>query len=107
MNKRMVFLILAMINIAIFSGCVQLEPVIKNGGNATIPESTQELKKFSSAYELREYLKASAGRTDAFNAFGGDLTRAESKMVAQGRQFPNQHRLYRRQLWIIQKRIFR
>ena len=70
MNKKMVILILAMINIAIFSGCVQQDTKIIDGGNVTIPESTQELKKFSSAYELREYLKASAESTAASNVFG-------------------------------------
>jgi inhibitor of cysteine peptidase len=84
----MVFLILAMINIAIFSGCVQQAATIDGGNvtNVTITESTQELKKFSSAYELREYLKASAGSTGAFNVFGGgrDLSGPESKMVATG-----------------------
>ncbi|HMB45056.1 MAG TPA: beta-propeller domain-containing protein, partial [Candidatus Methanoperedens sp.] len=85
MNKKMVILILAMINIAIISGCVQTYKTF-DGGNVTIPESTQELKKFSSAYELREYLKASAGNTGAFNVFGGgrDLSGPESKMVATG-----------------------
>lgn len=82
----MVFLILAMINIAIFSGCVQQGTKTTDGGNVTIPESTQELKKFSSAYELREYLKASTGSSGASNVFGavGDLTRPEPKMVPTG-----------------------
>ena len=74
MNKRIVILILAMISIAIFSGCVQQDAktIDKGPGNVTpIPESTQGLKKFSSAYELREYLKASAGSTGAFDGFGG------------------------------------
>jgi uncharacterized secreted protein with C-terminal beta-propeller domain len=83
---KKVILILAMINIAIFSGCVQQTYKTFDGGNVTVPESTQELKKFSSAYELREYLKASAGSTGVFGFFGGgrDLVQAESKMVATG-----------------------
>ena len=76
MNKKIVILILAMISIAIFSGCIQADMKTideeKSVGNTTVfpvPESTQELKKFSSAYELREYLKASAQNTGAFNSF--------------------------------------
>ncbi|MFZ3166694.1 MAG: beta-propeller domain-containing protein [Candidatus Methanoperedens sp.] len=78
MNKKVVILILAMTSIAIFSGCVQQDMKTidkeKSVGNMTvfpIPESTQGLKKFSSAYELREYLKASAQSqsTGAFNSF--------------------------------------
>ncbi|MDL5502006.1 MAG: hypothetical protein QSU88_02215, partial [Candidatus Methanoperedens sp.] len=70
MDKKVVILILAMISIAIFSGCVwqgiKTTDEEKDAGNitvSTIPESTQGLKKFSSAYELREYLKASAQST--------------------------------------------
>ncbi|VVB52185.1 Beta propeller domain protein [uncultured archaeon] len=77
MNKKVAILILAMTGIAIFSGCVQQDiratDKEKSVGNMTvfpIPESTQVLKKFSSAYELREYLKASAQSTGAFNDFG-------------------------------------
>ena len=76
MNKKVVILILAMTSIAIFSGCVQQDMKTinqeKSVGNMTvfpIPESTQGLKKFSSAYELREYLKASAQSAGATNSF--------------------------------------
>ncbi|MCX9083120.1 MAG: beta-propeller domain-containing protein [Candidatus Methanoperedens sp.] len=86
MNKKMVILILAMISIAIFNGCVQQDAKPIDGGNVTIPGSTQELKKFASAYELREYLKASTGSTGAFDFLGGDrvLAGAESKVAAPG-----------------------
>lgn len=86
----MVILILAMINIAIFSGCVQQGTVPIGGSNVTIPESTQELKKFASSYELREYLKTSTGSAGVFDyAVGrGDLARAESKAVAPGAAMP-------------------
>ncbi len=65
-----------MISIAIFSGCVQQDAktIDKGTGNVTVTttlEPTQELKKFSSAYELREYLKASTQSTGAFDGFGG------------------------------------
>lgn len=69
-----------MISIAIFSGCAQQNPKTidneKSVGNETIisiPGSTQELKKFSSEYELREYLKASAQGTGALA--GSDMGR--------------------------------
>jgi inhibitor of cysteine peptidase len=82
---------LALIGIAIFSGCVQ--PGTKTTGldNGTgdvtitaIPGSTQELKKFSSAYELREYIRTSAQSAGAFGTFGmaKDIAIAESGMVA-------------------------
>ncbi len=64
-----------MISIAIFSGCVQQDAktIDKDTGNVTATttlESTQGLKKFSSAYELREYLR-SMQSTGAFDGFGG------------------------------------
>jgi inhibitor of cysteine peptidase len=82
---------LALIGITIFSGCVQ--PGTKTTGldNGTgdvtitaIPGSTQELKKFSSAYELREYIRTSAQSAGAFGTFGmaKDIAIAESGMVA-------------------------
>jgi uncharacterized secreted protein with C-terminal beta-propeller domain len=92
MNKKMVIL-LAMISIAILSGCVQQDMKTigneKSGGNKTVnslQESTQELKKFSSAYELREYLKASAQSTGAFDGFGGNrfMGISESAMMVTG-----------------------
>lgn len=65
---------LALICIAIFSGCIQQGTKTtgneKTAGNVTVtslPESTQELKKFSSSYELREYLKANAGTAGAYD----------------------------------------
>ncbi|MFZ3383043.1 MAG: beta-propeller domain-containing protein [Candidatus Methanoperedens sp.] len=75
MNKRVVILILIMISIAIFSGCVQQDAktIDKGTGNVTVTttlEPTQELKKFSSAYELREYLRSTQS-TGAFDGFGG------------------------------------
>lgn len=89
MNKKVVILILAMISIAIFSGCVWqgMKTIDEENdtGNITvsaIPGSTQELKKFSSAYELREYLKASTQSTGASSGFwmGRDLAIEESGM---------------------------
>ncbi|NJD51711.1 MAG: copper amine oxidase [Candidatus Methanoperedens sp.] len=89
MNKKVVILILLMTSIAIFSGCVWQDMKTideeNNTGNitiSTIPGSTQELKKFSSAYELREYLKASSQSTGASGGFwmGRDLAIAESGM---------------------------
>lgn len=89
LNTKLVILILAMISIAIFSGCVQQDTKItdKVTGNVTatvIPEVTQELKKFSSAYELREYLRTGAQSAGAFGTFGmgRDFAIAESGMVA-------------------------
>jgi uncharacterized secreted protein with C-terminal beta-propeller domain len=82
-----------MISIAIFSGCAQQDIKTidneKNVGNETIisiPGSTQELKKFSSAYELREYLKASAQSTGA----GSDMGRAITQEGATGAAVPMQ-----------------
>lgn len=77
-------MILAIISIAIFSGCVQQDIKTMDKGNVTIPaipESTQELKKFSSAYELRQYLKASTQSTGAFGILGMLGPAAESAMV--------------------------
>jgi len=75
---------LALIGIAIFSGCVDNKTIDKdNVSIPAIPGSTQELKKFSSAYELREYLKASTQSTGAFDGFGMGRSPAiaESGMV--------------------------
>lgn len=89
MNKKVVILILAMISIEIFSGCVwqgmktiDEENDTRNITVSAIPGSTQELKKFSSAYELREYLKASTQSTGASSGFwmGRDLAIEESGM---------------------------
>src|SRR5659263_659605 len=84
-----------MISIAIFSGCAQQDIKTidneKNVGNETIistPGSTQELKKFSSAYELREYLKASAQSTGAFA--GSNMGRAITQEGATGAAVPMQ-----------------
>lgn len=79
MNKKIVILILAMIGITVFNGCIQqgTQAVEIEKGNATttsIPGSTQELKKFSSAYELREYLKANMQNTGAFYSGMGEVT---------------------------------
>ena len=77
-----------MISIAIFSGCVQQDAktIDKGTGNVTVtttPESTQGLKKFSSAYELREYLRSTQS-TGAFDGFGGNrfMGISESATVA-------------------------
>ncbi|CAG0962719.1 MAG: beta-propeller domain-containing protein [Candidatus Methanoperedens sp.] len=95
MNKRVIILILAIISIAIFSGCAQQDIKTidneKNVGNETIisiPGSTQELKKFSSAYELREYMKASAQSTGAFA--GSVMGRAITQEGATGAAVPIQ-----------------
>ncbi len=91
----MIILILAIISIAIFSGCAQQDIKTidneKNVGNETIisiPGSTQELKKFSSAYELREYMKASAQSTGAFA--GSVMGRAITQEGATGAAVPIQ-----------------
>ncbi len=82
-------LIMSIIGITIFSGCVQKDAKTitkeKTPGNITeiiTPGSTQELKKFSSAHELREYLKASAVGSGAYNVYwmGRDFAVAESAM---------------------------
>ena len=70
-------LVLSIIGITILSGCVQQDAKTiageKTPGNSTdmiTPGSTQDLKKFSSAHELREYLKASAVSSSAYNVYG-------------------------------------
>lgn len=70
----------------IISGCVQQNTGSngkENSGNVTVngvPNATQELKKFSSAYELREYLKNSASE---YNVIGsrGAFAVAESAVI--------------------------
>jgi inhibitor of cysteine peptidase len=69
-------LIMSIISITIFSGCLQQDAKTiakeKTPANITdiiIPGSTQELKKFSSAHELRDYLKASAVDTGAYGLY--------------------------------------
>ena len=69
-------LVLSIIGITIFSGCIQQDAKTiakeKTPANITdiiIPGSTQELKKFSSAHELREYLKTSAVDTGAYGLY--------------------------------------
>ncbi len=73
LKKGTIIFILALVSIAILSGCLQKEKNIDNEkpqGNATaIPESTQELKKFSSAIELQRYLRNISG-TGALNTGG-------------------------------------
>lgn len=74
MIKREILLvtILSLISIVIFSGCIQSDNKIVNNGSEMKGsgikisefESTQELKKFSSAREIREFLKASASSSD-------------------------------------------
>src|SRR3990172_2524231 len=85
MSKKMVILIIAMTGIAIFSGCIRqdTQAIEMEKGNATIttiPGSTHELKKFSSAYELREYLKASMQNTGVFDVMGRNMPVPESGM---------------------------
>lgn len=83
-------LVMSIIGIAIFSGCVQKDA--KTITNEKTPDaitdilttgSTQELKKFSSAHELREYLKASSVSSGSYNSFGmgRDFAIAESSAV--------------------------
>jgi uncharacterized secreted protein with C-terminal beta-propeller domain len=68
--------VLSIIGITIFSGCVQKDAKTiaqeKTPGITDIitPGSTQELKKFTSAHELREYLKTSASGSGAYNVYG-------------------------------------
>ncbi len=55
--------ILLVISIAVFSGCVEQRnvPIVDNHSiNISVPESTQELKKFSSASEIRNFLEDAA-----------------------------------------------
>jgi uncharacterized secreted protein with C-terminal beta-propeller domain len=82
-------LVMFIIGITIFSGCIQQDAKTiaeeKAPGNITdiiTPGSTQELKKFSSAHELREYLKASAVGSGAYNVYGmgSDFVNARSAM---------------------------
>jgi uncharacterized secreted protein with C-terminal beta-propeller domain len=79
--------VLSIIGITIFSGCIQQDAKTiakeKAPGNLTdiiTPGSTQELKKFSSAHELREYLKTSTISASLYNVYGtgGDFAIAES-----------------------------
>jgi uncharacterized secreted protein with C-terminal beta-propeller domain len=82
---------LSIIGITIFSGCVQQDAKTiakeKTPGIADIitSGSTQELKKFSSAHELREYLKASAADSGAYNVYGmrSDFVNAGSANVME------------------------
>lgn len=60
MKKTYLLLLLAITGIVIFSGCSQKEySPDSNISITSVPGSTQELRKFSSSYELMEYLKAS------------------------------------------------
>jgi len=85
-------LVLSIIGITIFSGCIQQDEKTiakeKTNGNITeiiTPGSTQELKKFSSAHELRQYLKASSVSSAAYNIYGmgGDFVTSRSAMVTE------------------------
>jgi len=82
-------LILSILGITLFSGCLQQD--LKTIGNEKTPinltdtGSTQELKKFSSAHELREYLKASAVDAGVYNAAYG---MARNFMIQPGVAIP-------------------
>ncbi len=71
-KTAVLILISSLVGVAFFSGCVQPdEKKVNNGSEINVSdiitsefESTQELKKFSSVKEIREFLKASAARSD-------------------------------------------
>ncbi len=79
MSKKPVILIVILIvaGAAVLSGCIQPDVKGKTGGNASDLkvsqfESTQDLKKFSSAKEIREFLKASAA-SSGYSQWGGSF----------------------------------
>ncbi len=79
MSKKPVILIVILIvaGAAVLSGCIQPDAREKTGGNASYIkvsqfESTQDLKKFSSAKEIREFLKASAA-SSGYSQWGGSF----------------------------------
>jgi inhibitor of cysteine peptidase len=85
-------LVMSIIGIAIFSGCVQQDEktIVQETTPGNITDlmtqvSTQELKKFSSAHELREYMKANAAGPGAYNAYGmgRDFAAAGSVMATE------------------------
>ncbi|MCZ7362729.1 MAG: beta-propeller domain-containing protein [Candidatus Methanoperedens sp.] len=84
MLKKTIILmvILSVIGVTAFSGCIRsdtgsIDRVLTNGSDIKISnfDSTQELKKFSSAQEIRDYLKTSASAPvyDTFFVGRGDM----------------------------------
>lgn len=82
-KKTIIALILSIIGLAVLSGCIQPSKV----------EPTQELKKFSSVQEIKEFLKASAASSDfnraGWSVFGRDIASSkEAISVPMGMPAP-------------------